>query len=186
MGTKLTKTFEEKPSLAYTRPEALIIVNATAKDGFALSQGSVIGQITSSKLVRRRSRTAATGTGFADNSNTGQVVDASVFAIDDELKLEDGTVIGVVASINTAASPNSVALDANAAVNVTAGDAVMASDGSGKAAGIADDAVDGDGDTPIGVIVDGPPLVAALLEGLDASAVSELGGALMVNGLLKL
>jgi hypothetical protein len=184
MGTRTTRTFTEKVSLAFTRPEDLIIVNGTTKDGFAVSQGSVIGQITASKLLRRRSRTLATGAGFADDSNTGHVVDASVFAIGDLLKNEGGETIGTIQAVNTAA--NTIALVANALVNVVAGEAVLASDGSQKAGGISDDAVDGDGDTPIGVIVDGPPLNAALLEGLDDSAVAEMGGALMVGGLLKL
>jgi hypothetical protein len=184
MPTRTTRTFEAKASLAFTKPEDLIIVNGTMKDGFAASQFSVLGQITASKLLRRRSRTLATGAGFVDSSNTGYVVDASVFAVDDVLKNEGGETIGTIQVVNTDA--NTVALVDNALVNVAADEAVLASDGSQKAAGIADDAVDGDGDTPIGVIVDGPPLNAALIEGLDDSAVAEMGGALMVGGLLKL
>lgn len=184
MGTKTVQTFPAKLALEATRPDEAVKTNLTIADGFAVQQGDVVGVITSGGLGRRRSRTVAAGTGFADNSNTGQVSDASVFTVDDVLKLEDGTTIGTIASIDLTTTPDTIALDGNAAVNVAVDDAVLASDGSQVAKGISDDANDGTDDTPAGVFISGY-LVESRVRGLDASAKAELGGASMVNGIFK-
>jgi len=187
MPTKTIQTFTEKQPLQLTKPELSAKLNLTIADGFAVAEGDVVGSISgggNDGLGRRRSRTTAAGAGFADNSNTGRVTDASVFVEGDVLKLEDGTTIGTIDSIDTTTTPDTVVLTGNAAINVAAGDAVMASDGSQIAKGIADDAVDGDGKTPIGVFVCGV-LDEAKLRGLDASAKQEMGGASMVNGAFK-
>jgi hypothetical protein len=168
MPTKLIRTFTEKLPLPLTKPELAVKLNLTIADG----------------LGRRRSRTPAAGTGFANNSNTGQVVDASVFVAGDVLQLEDGAAIGTVQSVDVTTTPDTVVLTGNAANNVAVGDAVLASDGSQVAKGIADDADDGDGKTPIGVYVAGV-LDQSKLNGLDASAKVEMGGASMTGGAFK-
>lgn len=178
--TKTIQTFPDKVALEATRPDEAVKQNVTFADGFEVEQGDVIGIITASGLARRRSHTAATGTGFAVDSNTGQVEDAGVFAPGDVLKLEDGTTIGTVQSVDTSTTPDTVALTGNAAVAVASGDAVLGSDGSQVAQGISDAANDGNDDTPADVFIGGF-LVAALLRGLDASAKAELGGATLLG-----
>lgn len=178
--TKTVETFAERVSLEVTRPDEAVKQNITFKDGFAAQQGDVIGIITASGLARRRSRTAATGTGFSIASNTGQVVDAGVFAAGEVLKSEDGTTIGTVQSVDTTTTPDTVALTGNAAVDVASGDAVLGSDGSQVAQGISDAANDGVDDTPADAFIAGY-LDAALLRGLDASAKVELGGATLLG-----
>jgi hypothetical protein len=184
MGTKTIRTFTEKVPLQLTRPDEAVKVGVTMKDGFANIEGDVIGLITSSGLARRRSRTTATGTGFSTGSNTGQVTDAGVFAAGDVLKNEGAETIGTVQSIDRSTTPDTVVLTGNAAVVVASGEAVLASDGSQVAKGIADDASDADGDTPIGVFVTGI-LDAAKLRGLDDSAKLEMAGASMAGGAFK-
>jgi hypothetical protein len=180
MGTKILKTYPARVALEATRPDEAVKQNVTFKDGFVVQQGDVIGIITTGGKARRRSRTAAAGTGFAINSNTGQVVDASVFAPGDVLKTEDGTVIGTVQSVDPSTNPDTVALTGNAAVAVAVDDAVLASDGSQVAQGISDAANDGTDDTPADVFIAGY-LVASLLRGLDASAIEELSGAVLLG-----
>jgi hypothetical protein len=180
MGTKTVKTFPDRVAIEATRPDEAVKQNVTFADGFEVEQGDVIGIIAASGLARRRSRTTAAGTGFAVDSNTGQVTDASVFAAGDVLKSEDGTIIGTVQSIDTTTTPDTVALTGNAAVAVASGDAVLASDGSQVAQGISDAANDGEDDMPADVFISGM-LVASLLRGLDASAKAELGGATLLG-----
>ena len=183
--TKDIQTFARRVALEALRVDEGAKYGAPAKIGFAIKQGDVIGIITASGKARRRSRTAAAGTGFAINSPTGQVDDSSVFVHGDVLTLEDGTVIGTVDTIDATLNPNIVTLTGNAAVAVADDDAVMASDGSQVAQGISDDATDGaDDNTSIGVFIDGF-LVEALCRGLDASAKEELNGASVIGGIFK-
>jgi len=98
------------------------------------------------------------------------------------LKLEDGTTIGTVDHVTL---PDVVVLVDNAAVAVANGDAVLASDGSQVAIGIADDFNDGTGDTPLAVLIDGI-LDPAKIRGLSAAAVQQMSGALMAGPSLKL
>jgi hypothetical protein len=65
--------------------------------------------------------TTAAGDGFVTSSDTGEVADASVFAADDVVKLEDGTTIGTVESIDLEAEPNTVTLVDVAEVDVETG-----------------------------------------------------------------
>ena len=180
MATRTVQTFPARVALEATRPDEAVKQNVTFADGFVVKQGDVIGIITASKLARRRSRTAAAGTGFAADSNTGQVVDAGVFVPGDVLKSEDGTTIGTVQSVDTTTTPDTVALTGNAAVAVASGDAVLGSDGSQAAQGISAAANDGEDDTPADAFIAGF-LVASLLRGLDASAIAELGGAVLLS-----
>jgi hypothetical protein len=184
MPSKTLKTFGDRVALDAIDNELWAKVGLTFKNGFAVKQGDVVGVISASKLGRRRSRTTGAGTGFAVDSNTGQVDDASVLAVGDVLKSEDGTVIGTVQSIDLATTPDTVALTGNAAVAVAVGDAVMASDGSEVAKGISDEANDGIDDTPGAIFICGL-LDESLLRGLDASAKVELCGSSRVNGIFK-
>jgi hypothetical protein len=175
--TSDVETFAQRVALETHRPDEGVKIGVTAKTGFAIKQGDVIGIITASDKARRRSRTAAAGAGFAVNSAVGEVADASVFVAGDALVSEDGTAIGTVLSTDTTATPDTVTLTGNAAVAVASGDAVMASDGSQVAQGISDNETDGVGsDTQIGIFIAGI-LGASLCRGLDASAKAELVGA---------
>lgn len=184
MPTKDVATYAERDPLEAVKSELAVIVAGTVKDGFKTQQGDVVGVISASSLLRRRSRTTATGTGFITTSPTGQVTDASVFAAGDVLKDGNGATIGTVQTVNTIANPNTVTLTANAAVAVAAAAAVLGSDGSQVAQGIADDETDGVGDTPINVYIAGC-LKLAKLRGLDASAKAELSGASRVGGIFR-
>jgi hypothetical protein len=182
--TTVVQTFPDRVQLEFTRPDETVRIPATAANGFAIAQGDVIGAITSGGKVRRRSRTAAGTGGVSAASPTFNVVDASVFAVDDVLVNEEGATIGTVLSLDTVDTPNTVTLDANAAINLAASDGVMASDGSQVAQGISDDAVDGTGDTTIAVTITGI-LDVAKLRGLDASAMEELAGATLLGVVFK-
>lgn len=179
--TETVETFAERISLDALAGHPSAAYGVTGKNGFAMKQGDVIGLITASKKARRRSRTNATEAG-ATNQAVITVDDASVFAVDDELTLEDGTAVGVVASINT--EDNEVTCDENLAVEVSDGDAILASDGSQVAQGISDNETDGVGEHPLAVIIGGY-LKESKLRGLDASAKAELGGASMLGGIYK-
>jgi hypothetical protein len=182
--TKDVQTFARRVALEALRPDEAVNYGVTAKDGFAIKQGDVIGVITASGKARRRSRTFAAGTGFAVNSPGGQVDDSSVFVHGDVLTLEDGTVIGTVDTIDATLNPNVVTLTGNAAVAVADDDAVLGSDGSQVAQGISDGATDGVDDTPINIFIAGF-LTEALCRGLDASAKEELNGASVIGGIFK-
>lgn len=191
MGTKTLQTFPARQQLQLTRPDEAIPFPETIADGFSCAQGDVLGKISASKLVRRNARAIAGGAGFSMGSNTGHVADdglskvdanpAARFVAGDVLKLEDGATIGTVQSITL---PDIVALVDNAAVAVAAGDAILASDGSQKAIGIANDASDGDADTPIAVFITGI-LDPAKVRGLSVAAISEMSGALMAGPSFK-
>jgi hypothetical protein len=61
------------------------------------------------------------GTGFSTSSATGQVTATTPLVANDQLSTDTGTIIGVVQSVNTSVSPNTVTLTANAKVNVASG-----------------------------------------------------------------
>lgn len=184
MPTKLIATFPDRTALEAIRPDLAVIIPGNVKSGFIVQRGSVLGLITSGLQLRRRSRTLTTGTGFGTGSAVGQVVDASVFAAGDVLTKADGTAIGTVLSIQPLATPNTVTLTANATNAVATGNGVIATDGSQKAVGISDDQTDGTADTNVGVYVQGL-MNQSLLEGLDSTAISELGGLSTVGGIFK-
>lgn len=184
MPTKLVQTFAERESLEALRADLAVVIPGTVKSGFKVQRKDVLGVISASSMLRRRSRTTATGTGFATNSTIGQVADSSVFAPGDVLKAADGTIIGTVLTVDPTVTPNSVTLTANAAVAVAASGVVVASDGSQVAACIADQESDGTGDTTINIFISGL-LKEAILRGLDATAKSELGGRSLPGGIFK-
>lgn len=182
MPTKTIEEFGQRESLEAVRPDWAVSVGVTVKDGSVVRQGDVVGEITASSLYRRRSRTATAGGGFSDSSDTGEVADASVFAAGDVLTTSTGTAVGTVESIDEDA--NTVKLTANAANDVAAGVAVIATDGSAVSKAISDKTTDGVGDTPINAFICGL-LKESKLRGLDASAKSELSGASVAGGIFK-
>lgn len=184
MPSKTIDTFSKRASLEAVRADLAVSVGMVIADGFIVKQGDVIGKITASGKGRRRSRTTTTGAGFADDSPTGHVTDASVFAPGDVLKKEDGTLIGTIAAAGVDKVNNTVTLTGNAALDVAAGLAVVASDGSQIAVAISDKETDGTENTGISVLIGGY-LDEAKLRGLDATAKAELGGASMARGIFK-
>lgn len=182
--TKTIADYADRDALEAVREDLAVLVGATVANGFKVKRGSVCGEIAASGKLRRRSRTTATGAGFAVDSATGYVTDASVFVAGDVLKNAAGTVIGTIAAngVNTVA--NTVTLTGNAAVAVAAGAAVLGSDGSQTAKAISAEETDGVGDTGIGVYISGPLKEAKLLD-LDATAKAELGGVSTVGGIFK-
>src|SRR5690349_10146274 len=99
-----------------------VMVPATAANGFAVEVGRVVGVITASGKVRKRSRTPATGTGFAVNSPIGHVVENGVFAPGDVLTDAAGNAIGTVAANGIDGTDlTKVTLTGNAANAVAAG-----------------------------------------------------------------
>jgi hypothetical protein len=184
MPTTLVRTDPARKSLAALREDLVILVNATIAAGFAVARGAVCGLITATGLARRRTHALAAGAGFATNSTTGQVADASVFTPGDVLKNAAGATIGTIAPGGVNTTTNIITLTGNAAVAVAAGAAVLGSDGSQVAKFIADEASDGVGDTPIPAIIGGL-LVEADLSGLDGTAKTELGGVSAVAGIFK-
>jgi hypothetical protein len=186
MPTETINTFPKKVPLQARRPDLVVSLAVTNKIGHIIKQGDIIGKITATGLYRRRSRTVAAGTGFSNASPVGKVTDASVFVAGDVLEDGAGNAIGTIAAggINTQANPNEVTLTGNAANNVAAGVAVMATDGSEVAQGISDHETDGTKDTPISAIIGGY-LDEAKLRGLDSSAKAELAGASVAGGVFK-
>jgi hypothetical protein len=182
MTTTLVKTFDPRDVLEALKPELAVTVPLTIKTGFAVARKDVLGVITASGLGRRRTRQPVAVTAFATTSPTGQVADASVFAVGDVLKNAAGVTIGTVQSINT--TTNVITLTGNAAVAVGIGADVLGSDGSEVAQAIADGASDGVGDTTISVKIGGY-LKQTGLRGLDSTAKTELGGVSTVGGIFK-
>lgn len=180
--TNLIEEYGERVPLEALKTELAVIVGATWAAGHKGQRGDVCGEITASKKIRRRSRALAAGAGFAVDSPEGEVDDASVFVEGDVLKNAAGAVIGTVDSVDPVA--NTVTLEANAAVAVAAGAAVLGSDGSQVAKGIAYDGSNGVGDTQTGFYIGGY-LKEAKLRGLDATAKAELGGVSTVGGVFK-
>lgn len=184
MPTKTIETNPEREALEAVCPHLAVAIALTIGNGHIVQRGDVLGVITASGLARRRSRTNAAGTGFADNSPTGQVDDASVFKAGDVLKDAAGNAIGTVLSVDPTTSPDTVTLTGNSASNVAAGVGVVAQDGSQVAKAVSDKGSDGVGDTPINVFIGGY-LTESKLRGLDASAKSELAGASVAGGVFK-
>jgi hypothetical protein len=182
MGTSTVETFPALESLAATRADELVITGLTMAAGLAAPRGGVIGVITSSGLGRRRTRTTAAGAGFATNSATGQVADASLFKPGDVITNNAGANIGTVAAGGVNLVTNILTLTANAAVAVASGAFVLGSDGSQVAQGIADEGVDGAAEAGIPLIIGGP-LKESKLSGLDATAKTELLGRSAPNGI---
>lgn len=184
MPTKTKETFPDRVQLEALSGHPSASVGVTVATTFIVKQGDLLGQIAASGKYRRRSRTDATGTGFADNSPTGQVVDTTVFKVGDVLKDAAGNALGTVLSVDPTATPDTVTLTGNAANNVAAGVGVVAQDGSQVARAVADQETDGTADTPIAAIISGK-LVESKLRGLDASAKTELAGASVAGAIFK-
>jgi hypothetical protein len=184
MPSKVIDTFAKKVPLEAVRADLAVSVGVMIAAGFAVKQGDVIGKITASGKYRRRPRTKTAGAGFADASAIGHVEDASVFTPGDVLKKDDGTLIGTVAAGGVNAVNNTVTLTGNAALDVAAGLAVVASDGSQVAAGISDAETDGTQDANVSALIGGY-LDESLLRGLDSTARAELGGASAAGGVFK-
>lgn len=184
MPSKTIETNPAKVALEALRADLAVFVNGTVKDGHACSAKEVLGEITASKLLRRRTKTLADGAGFAINSAVGTVEDASKFKAGDVLQNAAGQNIGTVAvgGINTVT--NQITLTANAAVAVADGAAVLGSDGSQVARCISGKGSDGNGDTPMDVCISAIVNEADII-GLDATAKDELGGKTTVGGLFK-
>ncbi len=186
MGTKTTQTFARRIPLEAIRADLCVQIPVTIKAGSKVPRGAVLGVVTANSYGRQRTRTKAAGAGFASNSPVGQVVDASVFVAGDVLKLDDGTAIGTIQSLDLTTTPDTITLTGNAAVNVAVDDAVLASDGSEVAKAIADEEVSASEaeDTTLSPYIGGY-LKQDLLVGLDASAIAELGGAAMPGNVFK-
>lgn len=185
MGKQLIETYEDQFSLETRRPDLTVNVPATVKNGFACQKGDVLGEITSSGLMRRRSRTTVDTTAFGTGSATGKVADPTVFADGDVLKKVDGTTIGTIAVGGINLVTRIITLTGNAAVAVADGVPVVASDGSQIAALVAEDGSDGNGDTTINVITQSPALDISKMRGLDDTAITELSGKKLPGNLLK-
>lgn len=181
----LVETYEEQFSLETRRPDLTVNVAATVKTGFSCKKGDVLGEITSSGLLRRRTRATTTGGGFSTASAVGSVDDASVFVAADVLKNAGGTTIGTIAANGVNTTTNQVTLTGNAAVNVAAGASVFGSDGSQVAAFVAEEGSDGVGDTSINVITQSPALDISKMRGLDDTAITDLRGKKLPGNLLK-
>lgn len=177
MPTKDVATFPERKSLETVRADLAILLPLVMGNGFACSQGDVLGVVTSSGYGRRRSRSLVTGTAFAANSPTGTVADGTLFKVGDVLTNSAGANVGTISAI----VGNTITLAANAVTAVATGAAVLASDGSQTAKGIADGGSDGVGETGVQVFVAGA-LNESLILGLDATAKTELGGRSTIGG----
>jgi hypothetical protein len=184
MTTRLVATYGERNPLEAVRADLAVKVGAVIASGFIALIGDVLGVISASGKLRRRTRAVAAGSGFATNAATGQVDDASVFKAGDVLKNAAGTTIGTIAAGGVNTSTNVITLTGNAAVAVAAGAAVLGSDGSQVAAAISDDETDGTEDANATVIIGGY-LTESELRGLDSTAKTELGGASVVGGVFK-
>ena len=182
------ETFPDRVPLEAISGFKSLQIPLTVKAGTAIRRGSVCGVKTADGYLRERKRTLAAGTGFSDAAPTGQITngDGGRFEVDDVLKNEAGETIGTIQAIDTTTNPDTITLDANAAVNVAVGDAVVASDGSEIAACIADEAV---ASTETKDTVLSPHIGGALREssliGLDDSARAELNGKSFPGGVFK-
>jgi hypothetical protein len=180
MPTTQIENYGAKTPLEKTRPDLAVLTGMTAKDGHAIGRGDVVGVITASGLIRRRTRATVTGTAFATDSTTGTVDDASVFKVGDVIKNSAGATVGTISAI----SGNTITLGANAAVAVATGANVFGSDGSQTAKGIADEGSNGTGDTPISVFISGLLDESQILR-LDSTAKADLAGASVAGGIFK-
>jgi len=180
MPSKVIETNAARVPLEKTRPDLAVQTGVTAKDEFPIGRGDVVGIITTGGLARRRTQAAVTGTAFATNSPTGTVDDGTVFAVGDVLKNAAGTTVGTIQSI----SGNTITLTGNAGVAVATAANVFGSDGSQTAKGVADEGADGEGNTPIRIFIGGY-LDETLINRLDATAKTDLGGVSTVGGIFK-
>lgn len=183
MGKRLVETYEEQYSLETRRPDLTVNIGATVKDGFGCQKGDVMGVITASGLLRRRTKSTVDTTAFSTGAATGKLADVTPFTVGDVLKNSGGTTIGTIQSIDT--TTRIVTLTGNAGVNVANGADVFGSDGSQVASVIAEEGSDGNGDTPINVITQSPALDVSKLRGLDDTAVTELGGKKLPGNVMK-
>lgn len=182
MPTTTIETNAARVALEKIRPDIAPAVGLTAKDGFAIGRGDVVGVITASGLGRRRTRATVGDDPTAVDSDIFNVDDASVFAVGDVVKNSAGVTVGTIESIDL--DTNVITLTGNAAVVVATGANVFGSDGSQTAKGIADEASDGVGDTPIRILIGGC-LDESLCLRLDATAKTELAGSSRVGGIFK-
>lgn len=184
MATKTIETYAQRESLETVRADLAVLLPMVIAANSICEQGDVLGQITSNGFGRRRTRNLADGAGFVTTSPSGVVEDASVFKDGDVLKNAAGATIGTVAVGGINKVTNTITLTANSAVVVADGAAVLGSDGSQVAKAFADGATDGDGVTSVPVFIAGF-LKESLLNGLDSTAKTELGGLSTINGVFK-
>ncbi len=180
MPTATIETIAQKTPLEAVRDDLSVYVPGTIKDGFPCSAKEVLGEITSSKLLRRRTYSLVTGTAFATNSPTGTVADGTKFRAGDVLINAAGATVGTIDSI----VGNTITLTGNAAVAVATGAAVRGSDGSQVAKAISGEASDGVGNTLTRVCISAFAVEADII-GLDSTAKTELGGVSSVGGIFK-
>lgn len=180
MPSKIVETNPQKVALESIRPELAAFTGVTVGNTHTCSQGDVLGAITATGLYRRRTRGIVGATAFSAANPNGSVDDGTKFKVGDVLTNSVGAAVGTILAI----VGNNITLTANAANAVATGAAVLASDGSQVAKGIADLGCDGVGDTPVPACVGGY-LVEALLLGLDSTAKTELGGASVASGIFK-
>lgn len=179
MPSRLVETHGERIPLEARKAELACEVGVTVKNGFTVTRGDVIGEISADGMYRRRTQAAVTGTAFAANSPTGTVDDGTRFVVGDVLKNAADVTIGTILTI----VGNTITLAANAAVAVATGANVFGSDGSQVAKAIVDESTDGT-ETAVPTFVCGL-LVESRLRGLDATAKTELGGASVAGGIFK-
>lgn len=184
MPTRDVTTYSQRKSLETVRADLAVLLPLTIAAGFAVGFGDVLGVIDSSGFGRRRTRTTVDTTAFATTSATGKVADASLFKDGDVLKNSAGATIGTIAVGGINLTTRVITLTANAAVAVADGAAILGSDGSQVAKAISDAASDGVGNTPIDVMISGL-VKESMINGLDATAKTELGGTSTINGVFK-
>jgi hypothetical protein len=182
------ETFPRREPFEAIGGHKLMRVPLTVKAGTAIRRGAVCGVKTADGYVRERKHTLAAGTGFADDSPTGQVTngDGVRFEVGDTLKNEAGETIGEIQAIDVTTNPDTITLTGNAQVNVAAGEAVVADDGSEVAACIAEEEVKSTEakDTVLSVDIGGA-IKESLVIGLDDSARAELNGKSFPGGIFK-
>ena len=180
MPSRTIQTDPAKVPLEKMRPDLAVQFSVTAKNGYAIGRGDVVGLVTSDGLARRRSRGAVTGTAFTTGTATGSVDDATVFKVGDVLKNAAGVTVGTILTI----VGNLITLAANAGVAVATAANVFGSDGSETAKCIAEDGSDGTTATQIATFIGGYLDESQILR-LDATAKTELGGASTIGGIFK-
>ncbi len=184
MPTRTVETSPQRKSLETVRADLAVLLPLTIAAGFAVAFGDVLGVIDANGFGRRRTRTTVDTTAFATTSTTGKVADASLFKDGDVLKNAAGATIGTIAVGGVNLTTRVITLAANAAVAVADGAAVLGADGSQIAKALSDAGSDGVGNTPIDVMVAGY-VNESLVNGLDSTAKTELGGTSTINGVFK-
>jgi hypothetical protein len=182
-----TRTIEEWPEripLESRRADLAVQIPMVAKAGFEIIRAAVLGIITASGFLRRRT----CGVADADAASNQKVIvldedsDASVFVAGDVLKNAAGETIGTVAVAGVNAEDNELTCVDNLAVAVTAGEEILGSDGSQIAKVIANEAVKATETANTNL----SPYAAGILKldqlsGLNASAIEELKGRVLGN-----